>query len=119
MSVAICSCAAGLHVLEHRLLVADDRHVARAERVRVAELAFQRAPAEIHLRGEAGRAGLAEQREGDAARVGVGSLERDEQLDRGWRAGGCASPASRIRSIPAAQPIPGVGGPPSCSTRPS
>ena len=88
--------------------VAEDRDEARTERVRMRQLAFQRTAPEIHLRCEPGRARLVEKHEGRLSRRRRAvRLERDEQL-RGRAAAGGTSPASRIRSTPAAQPMPGV-----------
>ena len=84
----------------------------------VSELAFERAPAELHLRGEARGARLVQERECAGPRRVVPVGERHEELDRPAAADGIGSPARRIRSIPAAQPIPGVGGPPELLDQP-
>jgi hypothetical protein len=45
---------AGFHVLERRVLVADDRDEARAQAVGLLQLALQRAVGELDLRAPAG-----------------------------------------------------------------
>ena len=94
-------------------LVAEDGNVAGAGAIRLLELALERAPAEFEPRGVTGAAGVRGQPEGGRAqrRVCVGHVEVHRRL--GPAAGSGA--ASRIRSMPAAHPMPGVGVPPSCS----
>ena len=106
-----------LHVLERRPLVAEDRNVAGAGAVRLLELPLERAAAEFESRRVAGaaRVGGEPERGGAGSRPGVG----DEEVERRRRPAAGAEAVSRIRSTPAAQPMPGVGGPPICSISPS
>ena len=107
---------ARLHVLERRPLVAEDGNVAGARAVGLLELALQRAPAEFESRRVAGAAGVGGEAEGGRAVLGLGV--GDVEVD-GRRRDRRRGEASSIRSTPAAQPMPGVGGPPICSISPS
>ena len=88
----------------------DHRNVASAEPVGLLELALARPSGELDLRVQARAARLVDDREG--GRAPARRVARDVQVDRRRRRRQ-PGPASSIRSIPAAQPQPGVAGPPS------
>ena len=117
LPVSTVRCSPVLHVAQLRGAVGlEDEDAAGADPVGVLELALEAAAGEVELGREAGVAQLDGQRHRPLALARVG--DRDE----GVAAARLAPPrpsASRIRSIPAAQPTAGVAGPPSCSIRPS
>ena len=112
------------HVLEHRLTVArrSRRSGRRARSRSPAGPSASGPPAPSAPSGPPrglARAARTPRRRGARRRLALArTLVGDEQVQRAPRPA-AARPASRIRSIPAAQPIPGVGGPPSCCTSPS
>ena len=113
------------HVFERGLIaVAEDRDIARAERVRRSRAGLSASARQLHLRRQTGGAGLAEQRErprergarrrrrrGRARRRRTGRRARVRRRRRCRRAGS-ARPRRPSRCRASA-------GPPSCSTRPS
>ena len=111
---------AGLHVLEACWRGAvDDGNVAGADPIGLLELALERAAGELELGGSpARRAPVSELERGPPAGTDrpFGSAT-NRSTGRG--ATGRSPAASSIRSTPAAHPEAGVGGPSSCSIRPS
>ena len=107
---------AALAVAQLDAVVAEDGNVAGAAARGLLELALEAAAAEFESCVVAGAAGVGGELERGrlVARL-VGDVEVDRRLDR-RRA---ASLAISIRSTPAAQPMPGVGGPPIASASPS
>ena len=114
--VASSRCSPLVHVLEARLLaVVHDRNVASLDPICVLERALERAAGELELRGQPGAARLAREFErGQMRRPILAIGERDQQVDDVGR-GRLLRRRQQDPLEPAAQPMPGVGCPPSCS----
>src|SRR3954466_1069047 len=78
LDVALLS---GLHVLERRAVLLEDRHEARAGAIRLLELALQATPAELHAGGVTGSARVGRQAERLVLELGrrVGHEEVEQQ----------------------------------------
>ena len=81
------------------------------------ELALERASGELELGLQAGPARRSASSSNAPGDPRSRARQRHEQVDELRAAIGSSPAASSIRSIPAAQPDAGVGGPPSCSIR--